>query len=67
MVFLGKMLYLHSACLSPPRSILMGTGRLTEKPDEMPRGNLGMDWLPIHGGKYLIPLVASLDRNWDKL
>ena len=45
----------------------MGTGRLTEKPDEMPRGNLGMDWLPIHGGKYLIPLVASLDRNWDKL
>ena len=49
MVFLGKMLYLHSACLSPPRSILMGTGRLTEKPDEMPRGNLGMDWLPIQG------------------
>lgn len=21
----------------------------------------------LTGGKYLIPLVASLDRNWDKL
>lgn len=28
--------------------------------------NFGMDWLPIQGG-VLIPLVASLDRNWDKL
>ena len=25
-----------------------------------------MDWLPIQGG-VLIPLVTSLDRNWDKL
>ena len=28
--------------------------------------NFGMHWLPIQGG-VLIPLVASLDRNWDKL
>ena len=28
--------------------------------------NFGMHWLPIQGG-VLIPLVASLDRDWDKL
>ena len=28
--------------------------------------NFGMDWLPIQG-RVLIPLVASLDRDWDKL
>ena len=28
--------------------------------------NFGMDWLPIQEG-VLIPLVTSLDRDWDKL
>ena len=28
--------------------------------------NFGIDWLPIQGG-VLIPLVASLDRDWNKL
>ena len=28
--------------------------------------NLGIDWLPIQE-RVLIPLVTSLDRDWDKL
>ena len=32
-VFLGKTLYTH-ACISPPRSVLMGTGELSRQPDK---------------------------------
>ena len=50
---------LLSQRLSAPRS-------RDEKLMKCQGSNLGIDWLPIQGGA-LIPLVASLDRNWDKL
>lgn len=50
---------LLSQRLSAPRS-------RNEKLMKCQGSNLGIDWLPIQGG-VLIPLVASLDRNWDKL
>ena len=50
---------LLSQCLSPHRS-------RNENLMKCQGSNLGIDWLPIQGG-VLIPLVASLDRNWDKL
>ena len=51
-MFLGKMLYFHR---SRNENLMKCQG-----------SNFGMDWLPIQGG-VLIPLVTSLDRNWDKL
>ena len=50
---------LLSQCLSAPRS-------RNENLMKCQGSNFGIDWLPIQGG-VLIPLVASLDRAWDKL
>ena len=58
-VFLGKALYSHSASLHP--GVLMGTSKLSGKPDEMLNG------LASHPGAVAILLVASCYGNWDKL
>ena len=40
----------YSQCISPSRS----TGKLSGKPDEVPEGNLGMNWHPIQGGVVIL-------------
>ena len=57
-VFLGKILYSHSASLHP--GVQMGTGKF------IAGGNPEMNKHPIQGGVE-IPLVASCYGNRDKL
>ena len=68
-MFLGEILYSHSASLSlPTQGYKWVPRKITGKSDEMLRGNLAMDWLSLPGaGGEVIALVASCCGNRDRL
>ena len=59
-VFLSKKPYSHIASLHP--GIEMGTSELSGKPDNMPKGNIAMDWHPIKERVVIIPVVFILKK-----
>ena len=62
--FHAKTLCFHSASLH--WGVLMSTGKLSWKPDEILGGSLTMDWHPTQGAQWILP-VALCYENQDKL
>ena len=63
-MFLGKTLYCPHASLHP--GVLVGTGELSGKPDEMLGGGaVALDWHPIWGGGAVL-LVPSCHGSRDE-
>ena len=60
----AKTLCFHSASLNC--GVLMNTGKLSWKPDEILGGSLAMDWHPTQGTQWILP-VALCYENQDKL